>query len=49
MIFFGLFAKSLNQLHHHKLAAAKFNNEAIISLGSCDGAVKEALDILKKK
>jgi len=28
---------------------SKFNNEAILSLGSCDGAVKEALDILKKK
>ena len=28
---------------------SKFNNEAILSLGSCDGAVKEALDILKTK
>ena len=28
---------------------SKFNNEAIISLGSCDGAVKEALDELKEK
>ena len=32
-----------------EIAYSKFNKTAIISVGSCDGAVKEALDNLKEK
>jgi 2-oxoglutarate/2-oxoacid ferredoxin oxidoreductase subunit alpha len=32
-----------------ELAYSKFNKRAILTLGSCDGAVKEALDRLKEK